>query len=1039
MLFMKKETRLRSFTKAVMTMALLTSLPIEAMAQHSILLPAKIQAKETEASVTLPYTNKLNSLADFNKMTVVDANNDGTTWQFSDHFNMAAYAFNTENAADDWLISPAFNAKKGAIYKFSFDATNSYPTERVAASVGNAPTAEGMTTEVIGPTDITYNPRRRTLSGTYRATEDGLRYFGIHAISDKDVSTLYVDALNITEIPSTAPDAATDLTVIPGEKGATTADISFKAPDKSLSGDPLTSNISIRIYRNGELITTLTNIQPGQKTSYNDPNVPAGLCTYSISAVNGNNEEGLEATKKVYVGTDIPGAVRNLRAYEDSEKEGLIHITWDTPEGVNGGYIDPSDITYYISAGYSSDEICLGNTNHYEDQLTIKNGKQAYNGYTVYATSSTSYSNDYKKTVVAIGGPSIEAPMIESFKGNTMKSGPWITTMTNGEIGEAWCYAMSESEITKPQDNDGGMQSFSAEKSGKAVRSESPKVDISRMTNPVLNFWAYMNGKGEKMRVSVQKDYKDFINALEISSDQYEKGWHRFTIDLSPYKDSKYIRVGFEGEAVKDLYDFLAYDNVAIVENTDNDLMAISISTKEKVKANEEMPVIFSFRNNSSNKVNAGDYNIVLYKNGKEVCRTNGNDIDADMVEDVTLNDKATVFDAEETEYYAVIDFAKDNILDNNTSDKSIVNVLMPDYPTPTALKATSEKDGVALAWTAPDLENRNLQTTTDTFDDYEAFAINGYGDWTTYDYDQQNTIQITLNESFGPLQYKNAGKPMAFQVFNVEEAGIPFASWDPHSGDQMLVSFACASSDGGLTKKQNDDWLVSPELNGEAQTIRFFAKAGLSSATPEQMEVLYSTTDKNIGSFNKIDETIDVYNAASWDEYTFDLPEGSKYFAIRCISNDKFALLVDDITYTAAGAKPEEIALRGYNVYRNDMKVNDEPVSTETYNDFTAKDNEKYSYQITAVYDKGESMPSNTATVTFISGINEIGANDVVVKGETGTILIAGAEGKAVKVYTANGSMKSLFTAHSSEHINATAGLYIVCVADATYKVLVK
>ena len=141
-------------------MALLTSPTIGAMAQHSFLLPAKIQAKETEASVTLPYTNKLNSLADFNKMTVVDANNDGTTWQFSDHFNMAAYAFNTENAADDWLISPAFNAKKGAIYKFSFDATNSYPTERVAASVGNAPTAEGMTTEVIDPTDITYKLQR---------------------------------------------------------------------------------------------------------------------------------------------------------------------------------------------------------------------------------------------------------------------------------------------------------------------------------------------------------------------------------------------------------------------------------------------------------------------------------------------------------------------------------------------------------------------------------------------------------------------------------------------------------------------------------------------------------------------------------------------------------------------------------------------------------------------------------------------------------------------------------------------------------------
>lgn len=989
-------------------------------------------------SVALPYSNKLSSENDFNKMSVADANNDGTIWHFDDNYSMAAYTGNSYNAADDWLISPAVSVKKGAAYKFSFDAVNSYPTERVAASVGDAPTADAMTTEIIEPTDVTYQPRRRTLTGTYRATEDGLRYFGVHAVSDKDLSTLFVDALKISEIPATVPDAVTELTVTPGDKGASTAAINFKAPTTTLGGEPLTGKLSINIYRNGTSVTTLTGIEPGQKGSYNDQDVPQGETLYSITAVNSNYEEGLEATKKVYVGSDEPGAVRNLRAYEDAETEGLIHVTWDAPQGVHGGYINPDEISYYISAGFDYNNHYLGTANHYEDQLNC-NGKQTYSGYTVYASNASGDGSQYKQTVTAIGGPAVKAPMIESFKGNTMKSGPWITTVTKGEIGDAYCYAMSESEVTKPQDNDGGMQSFSAVANGKAVRSESPKVDITALNSPVLNFWAYMNGKGEKLRVSVQKDYKEFVDAMEISTDQYEKGWHRFTLDLTPYKDSKYIRVGFEGESVKDLDFFLAYDNVAIVDNVDKDLSATALTAGENVKAGGKVNLSLSLRNNSSAKVNGADYSIVLYKNGKEQSRTNGTDIDADMVKSVKLTDETTVFDPEETVYYAAIDFPGDKLTDNNTSESKTVKVLLPEYPTPTSLNAASAGNGVELAWTAPDMENRDAQVTKETFDNYEAFAISDFGDWTTYDCDQQNTIQITLDASFGPLQYKNAGKPMAFQVFNVEKAGIPFASWDPHSGSQMLVSFACASNDGGFSKKQNDDWLISPELNGEAQTIKFYAKAGLASAVPEQMEILYSTTDKAIGSFQKIDETVDVDNAAAWDEYMFYLPEGAKYFAIRCVSNDKFALLIDDISYIAADATPEDLSLLGYNVYRDKVKINDKPLQAESYTDLTAQQNESYGYQVTAVYDKGESLPSNVAKVTYVSGIRDIEAGNIRVTGGNGAIFVGGADGKDVRIYSVNGAMKAQFTAHGDERIAVSAGLYIVNVADATFKVAVR
>lgn len=1001
-----------------------------------------VQTREVNVGTTLslPYSNSLDDVDKLDNFTVDDANNDGSTWDFDTYYSMAAYSANADNNADDWLITPPIKMQKGAAYKFAFDAVNDYPTERVAAAVGKAPEGKSLTSVVIAPTDVTYTPRRRTLSGTYRASEDGLQYFGIHAISDANCNHLYVDNLKITEIASTAPDAPTEISVIPGENGASNAHISFKAPTKTLGGNSLTGKLMINVYRNGESIKTLTSVAPGEACSYDDQNVPSGSCIYSVVAVNSQQEEGLEATQKVFVGIDVPGPVQNLKAYEDADKEGLIHIVWDAPKGLNGGYINDDDLTYYISVGTASEDINLGNKRSYDDQLTISNGKQSYNGYSVYAVNSTGGSSSNQKICLAIGGPALTTPMIESFKGVTMKSGPWITEVTKGEVGEAYCYCMTASNTATAADDDGGMQSFSATETGKAVRSESPKVDISKANNPVLNFWAYCNGKGDKLTVSIQKNYGEFTTAMTILSDQYEEGWHRFSIDLKPYKDSKYIRVGFEGEAVNTTEEFMAYDNVAIVDDVAHDLMVTSISTDEEKETGEQADIKLCVRNNSSTDTYIEDYSVVLFKNGKEMARFNGPDIKADYEATINMSDRLTAIDDDTVEYYAKVDYPADVVDENNTSSTVSVKVKKSDYPAPSALSAASRTSSVALQWEAPDLVNRKPKATTDSFEDYKAFAISDYGDWTTYDCDQQNTIRITLNEAFGPLNYENAGEPMAFQVFNAGEAGIPFAAWDAHTGEQMLACFACASADGGFSKKQNDDWLISPELNGETQTLSFYAKVGMSAATPESMEVLYSTTDKSMNSFTKIGEIIDVLNYKNWEEYKVDLPMGAKYFAIRCISHDKFALLIDDISYIAKDAVPEELELLGYNIYRDGKKVNTKPVNRCWYNDEGVSEKQQYSYLVTAAYDNGESRPSNMASITFESGINDAAAGSVAtVKGGHGSISINGAEGKMIKIYTADGGLIVAHIATGTEQVSLTQGMYLVTVNGAPFKVAVK
>ena len=992
---------------------------------------------EVGTCVSLPYVNTLDSYAKLQDFTIVDDNNDNATWAFDSNYNMASYSASSENAADDWLISPPISMKKGSAYKFAFDAVNDYPTERVAASVGSQPTAEAMTDEVIAPTNVTYNPRRRTLTGTYRAKEDGVKYFGIHAVSDADCNHLYVDNLKISEIASTAPDAPADLKVVPGDKGASTAQLSFVAPVQTLAGNSLTDKLSVIVYRNGESVTTLTNVAPGSQCSYSDENVPSGKCLYSVVAVS-NGEEGLEASKQVFVGNDEPGQVRNLRAYEDADEEGIIHVEWDAPLGANGGYVDPNDLTYYISVGTSSEDINLGNRTSYEDQLVISDGRQAYNGYSVYAVSSTGGSRQNWKTCMAIGGPALKTPMVESFRNVTMKSGPWITNVTKGEVGEAYCYCMTNSTVTNAQDGDNGMQSFSAEAVGKAVRSESPKVDISGVKHPVLHFWAFTNGKGDKLRVSVQKNYGEFEPVMEISSDQYDFGWHRFTVDLTPYKDSRYVRIGFEGEAVNTLENFMAYDNVAIVDQVDHDLMAMDFNAVENVVAGDEAALSLVVRNNSDNNVSAGDYNVVLYKNGAEIDRISGRPVEADQTVEIALDDNVRTIDDDVLKYYAKIEYAADQIPDNNTSAEKSVKVKKPDFPTPESLVAASHEKDLMLTWKAPDNSVR-YKTTTDSFENYDKFIIDNIGDWTVYDCDKQNTIRITLNQEFGPLNYDNAGEPMAFQVFNTGEAGIPFASWDPHSGEQMLVAFSCASADGGLTKEQNDDWIVSPELNGKAQTISFYAKAGMASAVPEQMEVLCSSTDKSVDSFKKIGKTIDVYNAKGWDEYRFEVPEGAKYFAIRCVSDDKFALLVDDITYVAKGAEEDDLQLLGYNVYRDMKKLNAKPIDKLYYVDNDVEQKMDYRYLVTAVYDRGESKPSNLAEITFVAGVDDIQANAASVAGGNGTITVSGADGKLVRVMSAGGQLVAQFVAQGTESIDVAPGVYVATVAGKTFKVLVK
>ena len=184
----------------------------------------------------------------------------------------------------------------------------------------------------------------------------------------------------------------------------------------------------------------------------------------------------------------------------------------------------------------------------------------------------------------------------------------------------------------------------------------------------------------------------------------------------------------------------------------------------------------------------------------------------------------------------------------------------------------------------------------------------------------------------------------------------------------------------------ENDNWLISPELSGNGQTVTFWAKS-FSTTWPETFEVYYSTTDNAPDSFTTKVETIegtflDGTVPEVWTQYTVTLPAGAKYFAIHHNSYDTVALFIDDVTYEAAPTQPADLAIDHYEVFCNGEKTGtttDTSFTHKPFNDDTADGDYDFEYVVVPVYNHGAVAPSNTASVHIAySGIEQINAADI-------------------------------------------------------------
>lgn len=929
------------------------------------------------ATLTVPYVADFTQEGVFDVFNVIDANGDSKTWAWSASYG-AYYSYSETNDADDYLVTMPIKLEAGKNYNVAVTARSSGYTEAFEVVLGKAATATALSTVILDEVTIE-NEDFEVFENVFTVAETGEYYVAIHATSPADQWRLMVSKLAIENGPSNEAPAAPEVTVVPDPEGALKATINITASTVDFAGNALTGNTDFQILRNDEVVGNITGIAPGAETSFVNEVDSAYFYTYQVIASNAEGEGGKTEKIKVFVGTDVPVAVENLAAADQGTS---IVFTWDKVGnvGLNGGYVNPANVDYNLWS-LKIVESMFGSYLDFDELLSTQRDaatttyetdtEEGDQNFSYYAVQTANETGEGGTTVAAlITGKSYDLPVIEGFTG---KSFHYLWD-NDGDITVS----------TDASDGDDVALNFYSEEAG-IYYFASGKLNLKSAANPYLFF----DVKSPSVSQIVVIGSKNGGEATPLKSVNVTDEYTTVKVPLTELRNSRYAQVGFVYEIVNPTEinnninwgDTLLADNFKIVDLLEYD-MAIDATAPATVKAGTTAQVKLAVTNQGDNA--AKNYTVKLLKGEEEIfSETVADELGFYETKEFTVDYPTTIFtEAGDVTLTAKVIYENDLDEDNNITEVSFT-VVTPSQTPVSDLVAVQKENTIVATWTAPEASAAEI---TEDFEDttvFPEFSIGGitadqqtgaFGNWTVYD---GNNMTVY---GFQNITVPNLGSEEAWIVFAPSSDQLSqdlSESYPAHSGNQFLASFCPADNS---STPAADHWLISPELPGMAQTLSFYARILTASYGPETFEVLYSTTDNQPASFTKIaEESIDL---TDWTEFSYNLPSGTKYFAIRHTSTDVFGLFIDDITYTAEGSAPES-----FNVYLDEELVANVAEPTATIENIT---NGSHKVSVTAVYASGESAPvSVTVEVSDVVGIDQILAS-----------------GKKVDVYSTDGRM---------------------------------
>lgn len=976
--------------------------------------------------------------------TVIDGNGDNNKWRNGSGYISISNPGNSSETNNDWLITPNMYLERGKSYFIDFSAYVGYKSvgtpnnEPLDVYVGTAPTIESLeggqkvgSFEVVG---TRFEPD--ALRVTYTPDATGIYYLGFCSRANRQngCSGLYLLPWELSAgVAQGAPDVPLFKSVERQINGDLEATIVITAPSKAIDGTALMSISRIDVMRGGNVVKTFDNPAPGTDMApFVDVVDKPGDHSWTAVAYNGNGAGKISDVFTAFIGQDIAAAPENFKVTET--EWGSIHASWDrVTTDRNGNRIDPSRIIYRLSdyvtgTSYGGDI----SATEFDGAILGRHDSQQWKQFMLYAFNES--GNERNRCAMTepmvLGAPLAEYR--ETWERGVSDTYPTYTLWAENE-GDA---DIESAGVAVPgifAYTGAGMLKLTGKNEGDASYVVTPRVDLSEQEHPAFSFRTYgimvdnvesLNEIEVYVRPEGAGGFNDgwvLLAKKTVSEIAHPRQWSRYVVDLSQYA-GKVVQIKLLGR-VKNFINIL-YDDLAIASIEPVDLGVDKVEAPASAKPGSAFTVDVHLTNYGA--AGLDKYSVELDINGTKTT------LDGTVA--LATSDKAVVsFEVTMPGFddAAALDIRATAIADGDTqlSNNAMSLTVDPELtrlPVPTGFKGLLNSVGLAeLSWNAPTAEF--YPSVNETFDLGKTFEPS-YNDWIFIDRDEMPVGKYYFTFTIPNLTPGET--KTSWTVWNGNGTQSNYGDYFLGVSDYYSL-VAYYREDYG----ECDDWAITPELDGSAQTVSFKAR-GLFMELPPVFDVYYSMGSTDPKDFIAVPGMTDLKPIpAYWTTYYARIPEGARRLAFRSrIKDSETMLQIDDVCYVSAS--PADVVPAGYTLYRDDA----EAFTTQdlSWTDVEATSG-THAYRVSATYSGyGESAPTAPIVLSPESGLLPVAGSNVAVSVSGRDIIVAGAPGKVLNIYDTLG--RNIFCGIAAERSQVTVapGIYLVVVGGRSAKVIV-
>lgn len=964
---------------------------------------------------------------EFETLPIIDANNDGNTWDYNTGAGVVVCRTANDAPSDDWIFTPAFGIDDlSRIYTLSVEARaylERFP-ETFDICIGREADPASMTA-VISKENMTtylYEP----LTASFIAPEAGNYVIGIHRTTGAEGHTLSIKNIRFEDsgLSADAPAACTDITAKPDPTGALSAVIGFKMPTQTIRGTSLPDGTALTATVTSPTGDSRTvNGLPGSEQSVT-LTTKDGTNQITIAVESATDGAGQSTTVSVRCGIDRPSSpvITTTTIGEDNLS---ITIVWeDNASGANGGAVLTDRLTHAVYTPVDESgsmwnkvaEIPVGTDSY---TLSVDPSKLQDVAFVGISAINEKGESDLAICYGILGTP-YPLPMLEDFTSGRAMYQPLVTPTPDNSYSTNWFF--DDPGLIHPSLSGKGYKAlicYEIEEGGASHgRLDLPKFSTQDIPAAQVTFSLFSTRLAARFRVMANVFDQPAIEVGEITPTGTEQ-WADYTLQLPAEVLGKkwanlYLEIDFD--AAPQMFIMGGYEIKPIYQRQ----LAVSLKTNREMVLGETYTITATVTNESEKAVELPQTRCTL-SDGKDYTET---------FECATMPTETTLQPGKSGNYtyrfapvadhlgthtltFELVDFNDEKMSDN--SDYTEITISAGQHPVVTDLSGKLGSDGsLELSWTAPEI----ILIGNDDIESYTPYSYdNNIGPWLNIDGDGKDVCGLGFD-------YPGMYSPKGFQVMNCDETGSNI-EMTAYSGSQFFM--AVTPDDGSAA----DDWLISTEVKGGSK-VSFRFNILSSTYGAESVDVLYSTTGRETSDFTLL-RTFSQ-NRIGWNPLEVTLPEDARYFAFhyRCI--DIFGICLDDIFYSPI----TDARLIGYNIYRNGEKIA-ERLETNTFNVSEAKIGDRYNVSVlTELLGDVTEHPMSNSYIAQLSGID-----DTTVAGRigivSGQIALIGFAGANASVYSIDGQLITQREAiTSNEYIRVAPGVYLVHVNGSTVKVIV-